>query len=74
MLVVVVVVKAVVLRPVAAARVERAFSTMLLRMLVATAAVLPGVMAGRAIPDLPGVATVRSRGSTRELEVVGEST
>lgn len=65
------VVEVVVLRGAGAARVARAFSTMLLRMVVAIAA-LPGVTAGRAILGLPGVATVRSRGATRELDVVGE--
>lgn len=51
--------------------VDLAPSTIRLRMLVATAA-LPGVTAGRAMPDLPGVATVR--GAIREFEVVGERT
>ena len=50
--------------------VDREPSTILLRMLLAAAA-LPGVAAGRAMPDLPGVATVR--GAVRELVVVGES-
>lgn len=50
---------------------ERAPSTILLRMLVARTA-RPGVTTGRAMPDRPGVATVR--GATRELEVVGERT
>lgn len=67
------VVDIVVLRAVGGARCPRALSTMLLRMLVATPAVLPGVAAGRAMPDLPGVATVRW-GATRELDVVGERT
>jgi hypothetical protein len=51
--------------------VDRAPSTILLRMLVATTA-LPGVTAGRAMPDLPGVATVL--GANREFEVVGDRT
>jgi hypothetical protein len=46
-------------------------STILLSMLLAAAA-LPGVGAGRAMPDLAGVAAVR--GAIRELLVVGEST
>lgn len=51
--------------------VDRAPSTILLRMLVASTA-RPGVTAGRAMPDLPGVAAVR--GAIRELEVVGDRT
>ena len=51
--------------------VDRAPSTILLRMLVACTA-RPGVTAGRAMPDLPGVAAVR--GAIRELEVVGDRT
>lgn len=51
--------------------VGRAPSTILLRMLVAATA-LPGVGAGRAMPDLAGVATVR--GATLEFEVVGDRT
>jgi hypothetical protein len=46
-------------------------STILLSMLLAAAA-LPGVGAGRAMPDLAGVVAVR--GAMREFEVVGEST
>lgn len=49
--------------------VGRALSTMLWRMLLATTA-LPGVMAGRAMPDLPGVAA--TRGAILELDVVGD--
>lgn len=63
----------VVLRVVAATRMDRAFSTMLLRMFVATIA-LPGVTTGRAMPDLAGVATVRLPGVMRLLEVVGDRT
>ncbi len=51
--------------------VDRPPSTILLRMLVASTA-RPGVTAGRAMPDLPGVAAVR--GTIRELEVVGDRT
>lgn len=65
------VVDVVVLRPVAAARVDFAFSTMLLSMFVA-AAILVGD-AGRAMPDLVGEGG-RSRGARRELDEAGEST
>lgn len=59
----------------AATRADRVFSaTLLLGMLVATAAVLFGVPTGRAALDLLGVATVLSRGVTLELEVVGDKT
>jgi hypothetical protein len=51
--------------------VDRVPSTILLSMFVATTA-LPGVTTGRAMPDLPGVATLR--GAIRELEVVGDNT
>jgi hypothetical protein len=76
--VVVDVVEAVILRadavtPVAVAGrvVDRAPSTILLRMLLASAA-RPGVTAGRARPDLAGVPIVR--GAIRELDVVGDRT
>jgi hypothetical protein len=51
--------------------VDRPPSTILLSMLVAATA-LPGVGAGRAMPDLAGVATVR--GVNLEFEVVGDRT
>jgi hypothetical protein len=82
-LAVVEVVVVVVLRAAAAAavvvagavRVDRALSVMLFRMLVATPAPLPpGVITGRAMPDLAGVAPTRSRGAILELEVVGDRT
>ena len=58
-----------------AVRVDRALSVMLFRMLVATPAPLPpGVITGRAMPDLAGVAPTRSRGAILELEVVGDRT
>lgn len=65
------VVDVVVLRLVAAARVDFAFSTMLLSILVA-AAIFVGD-AGRAMPDLVGEGA-RSRGAMRELDEAGEST
>lgn len=65
------VVDVVVLRLVAAARVDRAFSTMLLSRLVAEASLVGDT--GRAIPDFAGDAG-RSRGLRRELDEVGEST
>jgi hypothetical protein len=51
--------------------VDRPPSTILLSMLVAATA-LPGVGAGRAMPDLAGVATVR--GANLEFDVVGDRT
>lgn len=62
----------VVFRAVAAARVDRAFSTMLLNILVDG----PGLVGdtGLAMSDLPGEAPARALGTTRELEVVGERT
>lgn len=64
----------VVFRAVAAARVDRAFSTMLLRMLEEDPVLLGDT--GLAMSDLPGEAAARSRGGAnmRELDVVGEST
>ncbi len=61
----------VALRCAAVARVARAFSTMLLRIFVALA-VFTGET-GRAIMDFVGDAG-RSRGATRELDVVGDRT
>ena len=56
----------VVFRVVAAARVDRAFSTMLLIMFVALFCLVGDT--GRAIIDLAGEGGARSRGSTRVLE------
>lgn len=65
------VVDVVVLRLVAAARVDRAFSTMLLSRLVALASLVGDT--GRAMPDFAGDMG-RSRGLRRELDEVGERT
>lgn len=62
----------VVLRTVAAARVDRAFSTMLLRRLVDDPVFVGDT--GLAMNDLLGEPAGRSRGATRELDDVGEST
>lgn len=62
----------VVFRAVAAARVDRAFSTMLLNILVDGPALVGDT--GLAMSDLPGEAPARALGTTRELEVVGERT
>jgi hypothetical protein len=68
------VVELVALRFVAAARVDFAFSTMLLRRLVALEILVGDT--GRAIPDFMGeeAAAVRSRGAMRELDEAGERT
>jgi hypothetical protein len=67
----------VVFRAVAAARVERAFSTMLLNMPLLTVAGLVGET-GRAMSDLPGEATTAARsrgcGRMRLLDDVGDRT